>query len=113
MSVRFTFFRKEKTQNDWVNRVQLIRTIERVAAERMGEKRAFEFFREISTTANFTENSTTRNFTENSLKGTHGDGDCQFWEEVVRCARGIVEPEGVREFVRVMVKGRFENIPSL
>jgi len=102
MSIRFTFFRKEKSQNIWVNKIQLIRTIERIAAEQMGEKRAHEFLRDIAL----------GKLDENSLmKENNG----KFWNEIVKYSNEIMEdhPQELASFVKVMVQGRFEYIPPL
>jgi hypothetical protein len=42
--VRFSFYRAETKGTDWTNKVTTMRTIERIVAEKLGEKEAVEFF---------------------------------------------------------------------
>lgn len=131
-------------ESEWVNKIQLIRNIERVAGEKMGEKNASEFFRELSSYGNFAEYAH-GNFTENSHQTTtpisnesfrklafgkfiENSGQTTskklkensqqttsdlFWKEVLKLASGIVAEKEIGTFVKVMVQGRFENIPPL
>jgi hypothetical protein len=102
MSIRFTFFRKEKMASDWANRIQLIRTIERVAAEKLGEAQASRFFLDLA--------SGTVSENPDNCQVWHAN---QFWDEIVILSRGVVGVSELGGFVKEMVLGRFENIPHL
>ena len=85
-------------QNDWANKIQLIRTIERVAAERMGEVQATQFFKDLA-------------ISHGPDKSHFGNLSRKFWDEAYKLAQGVIEPSKLKDFVKEMVKGRFGNVP--
>lgn len=85
-------------ESEWANKIQLIRTIERIAAEKLGENQAGQFFRDFS--KNYINLSDFEDWKEGQV----------FWKEISKLAKGIVEEEKLENFVKEMVKGRFEHV---